>query len=507
MLNVLCAAIVTAGLVAAAVELYVLIDLRSFEFEYLLEMLGAKGWLYILVLEAGGVVLCWWAWRVIRGRAPSARSGRIAASVLAIWLALAAWLLDWVLIETPVTFHLQQAIMSEEAHRAAEREALQYAQRSGDLAALAGVGASRDERALSIMIARVVVNRPHVFESARLGETLVKYAAKYDVDPTLTLAWAYLDSYYGEATSGPMPMFRELTAEGFRDLVQTHLPAWFVESRIRRLLIEGDWLTRAFGDGLGTKLRYALQKANYDVSSDPFDTSIFSDLFLVLLQFEGEFPELSVGADTNALDSALRDSFAMLRDVTLLEPYDQPYVHEARDAGFYTQHREAMITFGRAAFYKLQTDFEFATKIQTLLAKYYMDQYRTELGESNWGRFPPYQRAALVAMLRDLYMPNIGRPSYNVYLLPELNCTPFRFVVSEARDEVEEISSSRVIWRPRGADRLWAGATYKIASFVEVWRAATGEVLAGPPPTDTVSAAARVIARNVSRLGDDARAE
>jgi hypothetical protein len=115
-------------------------------------------------------------------------------------------------------------------------------------------------------------------------------------------------------------------------------------------------------------------------------------------------------------------------------------------------------------------------------------------------RFSPEQKMALVAMLRDVYMPNIGRPSYNLYLLPEFNCAPFSFVASELGSSAAALSDATTTWRPQHSERLWAGAAYKLRNLSEVLEATRGHPLPGINPTETTSDALTVLALNRARL-------
>ena len=47
------------------------------------------------------------------------------------------------------------------------------------------------------------------------------------------------------------------------------------------------------------KLRYAVQKATYDIAIAPFMNSVMSDLFLILREYPEEFPELFSTAGTS----------------------------------------------------------------------------------------------------------------------------------------------------------------------------------------------------------------
>src|SRR5262249_20769904 len=142
-----------------------------------------------------------------------------------------------------------------------------------------------DRQRLALMLARIAVNRPSVFAHVSIGATIGKYAQRYGVSPILLLHWTYLDSFYGEAPPGPMPFFNEVNPEMFRDLVQAHLPPWFVESPIRVALIGGPLFDYVAPQAFANKLRYAFQKATYDIAISPYMNSVYSDLFLILREY------------------------------------------------------------------------------------------------------------------------------------------------------------------------------------------------------------------------------
>ena len=96
----------------------------------------------------------------------------------------------------------------------------------------------------------------------------------------------YLNNFYGEAVSGPLPFAAEMTGKTFRDFVQAHLSWWFVESTFRVQAIESNFFVLIFGERLGTKLKYAVQKATYDISVDPYDTNTLSDIYVILTDVE-----------------------------------------------------------------------------------------------------------------------------------------------------------------------------------------------------------------------------
>ncbi len=140
-------------------------------------------------------------------------------------------------------------------------------------------------------------------------------------------------------------------------------------------------------------------------------------------------------------------------------------------------------------------DFDFATKVQALVARYYSDQYAAHLGREIWNGISEPQRIALLAMLRDVHVTHIGRVSYNLYVLPELNCTPFSFVCSKAREHTSELLEARQIWRPDNYQDLWAAAGFKLRVLSEVWEAVTGTPFQFFPASKTVDDSILMIAR------------
>jgi len=56
---------------------------------------------------------------------------------------------------------------------------------------------------------------------------------------------------------------------------------------------------------------------------DPYDTNVFSDIFLVLREYKSEFPEIFM----DGMGEPLARAFTVLEDNTLLRPYDRRYDH------------------------------------------------------------------------------------------------------------------------------------------------------------------------------------
>jgi hypothetical protein len=127
-----------------------------------------------------------------------------------------------------------------------------------------------------------------------------------------------------------------------------------------------------------------LQKANYDASVGPFDTNVFTDVLLVMEQYPEEFPELG-DPSGSLLDAQLASTFRKLTGHTLLSPCDEPYAHAPRDASYYDDHRADLIRFARTVFYKMTSDFDFATRAHTLLVKHYFDRYEQVLAGAKDG--------------------------------------------------------------------------------------------------------------------------
>lgn len=475
-------------LIGVLMEIGLLLDLRRFELPYLFELLGVGGVALLILLHAGLAVVLRIA-LVAAGILDRSRVLNRAGAVILLLTAVGgAWAADWVLLERPFSAGAVSALQGADTKQEAQQLALRFA---------AGPGGwnpeSSDPTKLAVMSARAAINHPAAFEGHPLGETVRDYGRRYDVEPTLLFAWLYLDSFYGEAAAGPMPFFRNMTGETFRDLVQVHLPAWFIESRTRAALINEEWLNGVAGPALGHKLRYALQKATYDVSVDPYDTNVLTDVLLVMRLYPDAFED--VLAARTPLDAALATSLREMVDVRLQQPCSGYYDNPTSTSTDYDAQREPIITFARAAFYKMLFDFGFATRVQALVAAHYSRLYQETLGHDVWHNISRAQRVALLAMLRDVYVPNIGRTSWNLYLLPEFNCAPFDFVSSEAA--MADLKNRDSIWRPDNAGNLWAAAGYKMRNLAEVWNAAEARRFPmAEPPTDTVSQSLAVLARN-----------
>jgi hypothetical protein len=117
------------------------------------------------------------------------------------------------------------------------------------------------------------------------------------------------------------------------------------------------------------------------------------------------------------------------------------------------------------------------------------------LGSVAWDALPAWQQAAMLGMTRDLYVPNVGRLGYNLYALPELNCTPVEFVASSALADRGLLATGlAAVWRPQDHLALWGGAATKLRIFGEVWDVTHGRPVPGLVPEDSISAARRIVA-------------
>ena len=484
------------GLLLLAIELYVLADLHRFEYAPLLQLLGWRGLAFLLLLNAGLVLAVVVS---LRGAVIASSSRRptalVTKALLALWIVAVLWLLEWTFMEEPLTVRIASALVTEQDRGSAIARAIERARETGDLAVIRGAAQSADERNFALMLARIAINRPGVLDRRPIAEPIWRYCRAYAVEPALILSGGYVGSFYGEAVSGPMPFFAGLTAETFRDLLQLHLPTWFIENPLRVALIGGPHLENLFGPALGWKLRYAFHKATYDASVDPFETNLYSELFLVLKQYPDEFPELRNrdGWDDEPLGAAFRK----LESHALRAPYDEPYAHAPVDGTYYQRYRDDLTAFARAAAYRLILDYDFAVKVECLLARYYSELYQERLEGALWARLEPAQKAVLILLLRDIYTHNVGRLAYNLYLLPELNTTPFPYVVEEANKNPDEVVRAKTIWVPPDRESLWGATTLKLRAFGEVWRTIYGNALPGVGPASTVEDAVVVLARHL----------
>lgn len=490
--RIACGILGTVGIAMLGCAAYVAGDLRPFEIRPLLAIVGSIGIAFVafgLVGLALATVLLFR--RSLSAQSPAQSIPLPLKLALVAWGITVLWIVEWTFMEEPVTVRIENEMISAAEEDAVVASAVEKAGANGSIAALTRTHPDADPKRLAIMMARIAINRPSVFANVSVGATIQKYATRYGVSPILLLHWSYIESFYGEAPSGPMPFFREMNPEAFRDLVQAHLPYWFVESPLRLALIEGPYFA-FLGDSIGRKLRYAIQKADYDVSISPYMTSVYSDLFLVLREYQSEFPELFI---ENGGDPLAR-TFLRLKESVLLPPYHSPYSHPRQDSSYYDRNRNDLIAFGRAAIYRLYGDFEFATKVQALVARYYADQYAQRIGPERWGALSELQRAFLLAMLRDVYVPNIGKASSNLYLVPEFNATPINFLSEQVLGDYENVRRTDKLWKPMHAEAMWGATGLVLRVFAEVWNTMTAEAVPGIMAADTMREVVKVLARN-----------
>lgn len=463
--------------------------LKTFELRPIAQLIGWTGGLVFGFLWSGAVWLLLRTTRALFSGPPlsSLFKPRSALVLTVAWLLVAIWVAQWLLLSTSL-----HGLTQGSADSARLRATLGRAEPVA--AALTANRTPEQLYALQVMAARVRVNRPHVFAEHPFWSTLQRYSEKYQVDPRLLLYWAYSNSFWGEAEPGRVPFLRAMTPETFRDFVQVHLPSWFIEAGWRRWLIESGFLRRAFGDGLGTKLTYALQKATYDVSMEPYETELYSDLFVVVRKYESEFPELSQTQTGDPLRAAFRSSYLRIRADAVVDPCENASGPPRRTAEYYAASRNDLIAFARAAFYLFELDFDFATRVQALVARHLEESFRQSLGDATWTQVAAEQRATLLGMLTDIYMPNIGHLGYNLYTAVELQCTPLWFVQAEASRDVDALLHSTKLWRPANYEVLWSGAGNRLRLLSEVWSVAAGAPLAGFNPTETLADAEKLLA-------------
>lgn len=464
-------------------------DIESYEYNYLFELFGGFGLLLLFFIDVGVHLIV--AAVLGYGFEFFNQIKFVRNLLLVVFFGASFWVLEWMFLETPLTVYIKKSL--------ADELNIQSDIVSGpgfkSFSLYKTASSNEAKRRLQIMSKRIEVNNPTAYKEYGISSTIDEMSMRYNVDPTVVFYLNYIDSYYGEAVSGPMPFFRAMTSETFRDVVQVHLPSWFVESEYRKQLAEGTLLTLMFGEKAGSKLKYAFHKATLDVSVSPYALNTFSDVLLVLKEYQEEFPEIFVEKSVDNLTYQVRSAFLDIQKLALRTPYEHPYQIEVYGNEYYEQHRGSLKRFARAVFYKMLLDFRFATKVQVLLTKYHQDYYLAKLGEEEWGRLARGQQAAMLVMIRDLYVPNIGRLGYNMYSIPELNCTPLEYLASEAKKDVGNINSD-AIWRPDSYSDLWGGAGYRLRVFNEVWQTVHAEELAGIGVTDTISEALAIIGVN-----------
>ncbi len=471
-----------------SLELLLVADLYAFEIQPLWHILGPSALLMVVIVNAGVLVAAWAC--VSRKRVGSHAARRVASAIMLSSLLAVLLVADWVFLEVPVTARAAAMLLPDRSVALSIDNEADFT--SFSLTRRAKDAASRE--VLRLMYARTVLNTPEVFDAHRLGKTIDEYSRRYRIPAEFLFFRAYLISWYGEAASGPVPFLRATTAEGIRDLVQIHLPGWFVESRLRGHLVSSALLPKVFGADIGDKLRYALHKATLDVSAQPYDLSTYSDVFLVLKAYPSEFPDVLSASAHGPLRMALRDSFRELHETALVEPYEQPYRTLPYGHEYYASHRDALKRFARAAYYLTVLDLDFATRVQSLLSDHQRTYYRDTIGADQWESLPEWQQVAMLAMVRDLFLPNVGRFAYNLYALPELNCTPLAFVAEAAREDRAELSAAqRSLWRPENSDVLWGGAGFHLRNLNAVWSLVNAEPIPGVTVNESAEAASRVL--------------
>jgi hypothetical protein len=397
-------------------------------------------------------------------------------------ILLSLWVLDWIFIENPIS----NKIFADQ-NKTIESDSLI---KNEDLTAfsLYKVASEKSKDKIEIMYARIQANRDHRYQPLGFASKIDQLSTQYQIKPELLFYWLYMGSFWGEAVSAKMPFFKDMTAETFRDYVQIHLPSWFIESKLRVYLIESNLLENIFGNNFGKKLRYAFQKANYDISAEPYDVYIYTDIYIVLKKYRSEFPEIFENNSGNELNVAIAESISHLESNFSFTPCTPIYDKNNYSESFYNENRRHLIAFARAVFYKLMFDMDFATKIQALVAKNIDSNYEKALGKGYWEKVSPDQKLAFIAMLRDVYRPNIGKVSHNLYNLPEFNCAPINFVIDSIKGN-NDFNLDGNIWRPDNHEYLWAGATKKLQILSEVLEITRGKPLQGIRPSKTIEQA------------------
>lgn len=465
-------------------------DIDAFEWAPLFELFGWRGLVVVALLNAGVVSLGYRAARCAL-RLP-VRAAVQTNTLIATGAIVAVALLQYMFIEWPPSVRMLVKIQEPVELLRDSAESSDFHQFS--LTTRTRNAGSADS--IRVMYERIRSNNPATYEVHPLGATIDRYATRYGIDPTFLFFRAYINSFYGEALAGRVPLFRAMTAETIRDVVQVHLPAWFVESRARQWFVTSDVFPRLAGQQFGFKLRYAVHKSNLDVSTQPYDVSTYSDVFMVMQRYPEEFSDVLAAAEDDALRWAVRRSFEALRSSAIIPPCEEPYRNRAYDDAYYNEHRIQLKSFARGAYYLTVLDFSFATRVQALLSRYQTALYVRTLGEQRWNLLPDWQRLVMLAMVRDLYTPNVGEPSYNVYALPELNCTPVAFVSDQAMQAPLSVLGPEMttVWKPSHSEFLWGGAGYQLRVLNEVWSAVNANPIPDIGFEDTLAVSRKVLA-------------
>lgn len=464
-------------------------DLRSFEWPFIWQLFGPLGIGTAVVGVTLLLLLGWLHWRVVRGNVELLKSRWTIALHVVAGLVF-AWIAQWLFLEQPLTQRLVAARLDREQISEVHSRLIATDPHHTEKLVEPGVPPSEAAR-LRLMAARIAVNRPDFYRHTNIGDAISDAARRYAVEPILLFYWLFQNSFYGEATSGRLPFASQMTSETFRDFVQAHLPTWLIASSFRRELILGSALEKLAGHHLGWKLRYAVHKATLDLSMDPYNANIFSDVFYVMERYPANFlPDLE-GNDASALDRALATSFRSLNEELGLDACDP----DSAEPADFSQFSEAFKTFTRATFYKLYFDFDFATKVQALLLKVIDDEFQASPAHTRWNALTRSERASIVAMSRDVFVPNVGHPSLVPFTLPEINCAPRDYLREQVASADPRELNSPVFWRPDNPEYLWAGAGYIVRLLNEVWQAAAGESLRDLGTTDAANESLAVIAR------------
>ena len=122
-----------------ALEGYLLWDLRPFEYEPLLKLLGWTGVAFILFLNLGLILTLYLCVRSVLWRGSRAEpAGPFLTTVLVLWVVAAYWMLEWTFLERPLTVRLEESLVTQEDKAAAVQDAIRAFEASGDLEALLG---------------------------------------------------------------------------------------------------------------------------------------------------------------------------------------------------------------------------------------------------------------------------------------------------------------------------------------------------------------------------------
>jgi len=463
------------------VQLIIILEIELFELPYVYHLFGLTGIVIYLIFDIGLVFFVWQSWEIFSNKKNKIFSNKLSKIYFFVWLPICFWIVEWLFMPVPLTLQIKKVLSDKKVLNTKINKTVKLE----NFSLIKCLKTQKQREEFSILYRRIILNRPSLFKKYNIGKIIDKYAKIYQIQPVILFYWLYLTSFYGEATSGKIPFFRAMTGETFRDFVQVHLPWWFIENPIRKWFITSDFWNILLGN-FGQKLRYAFQKATYDVSLEPYDTNIFSDVFLVLKEYKQEFPEIFNSTNSNKLDMVLKETFLKLENNCLIKPYEFPYKMVTFDWHYYQKNRRALISFAKAVFYKMLFNFDFATKIQALVVKYYIERYKHYLGQDFWNQISLPQKIVLLAILRDVYIPNIGKLSYNLYALPEFNCTPIIYVTKEALKDKQCLLNRNKIWLPKNLWKLWGAGCLKLTVLAETWEIIYQESLPGIKPANTI---------------------